>query len=258
MTDERIQVLLPRLTALFTHVFGSHLAGLYVHGSLAFGCFHWDTGDIDLLAAVDEPPELAEKVQLTEGLLALEGDAPPKGIEMSVLLTRDCRPFVYPTPFVLHYSPAHRTACRTDTEAFCRQMHGTDKDLAAHCTVLWATGFPLCGRAIGDVFGPVPETAYRDSLLTDLQDAGAHLAENPAYGVLNLCRVLAYQQEKRVLSKEQGGRWALQNLPAVYVPMIAAALEHYRTGNPFSAGIPAAQRFFADMMPALTASWHSG
>ena len=48
MTDERIQVLLPRLTALFTHVFGSHLAGLHVHGSLAFGGFHWDTGDIDL------------------------------------------------------------------------------------------------------------------------------------------------------------------------------------------------------------------
>lgn len=258
MTDERVQALLQRLTALFARTFGNHLAGLYVHGSLAFGCFHWNTGDIDLLAAVDEPPALAEKVQLIEGLLALEGETPAKGIEMSVLLTRDCRPFVYPTPFVLHYSPAHRAAYRADTEAFCRRMHGTDRDLAAHCTVLRAVGFPLCGRAINEVFGPVPEAAYRDSLLADLQDANANLGENPAYGVLNLCRVLAYRREKQVLSKEQGGRWGLRNLPAAYSPVIAAALEQYRTGKGFSGDIRAAQRFFADTIPSLMKPWHAG
>ena len=29
------------------------------------------------------------------------------GIEMSVLLQKDCKPFIYPTPFDLHFSAMH-------------------------------------------------------------------------------------------------------------------------------------------------------
>ena len=76
--------------------------------------------------------------------------------------------------------------------------------------------------------------------------------------MLNLCRVLAYRREKQVLSKEQGGRWGLRNLPAAYSPVIAAALEQYRTGKGFSGDIRAAQRFFADTIPSLMKPWHAG
>jgi hypothetical protein len=72
-------------------ILGDKLTGLYVHGSLAFGCFRWETGDIDYLAVVKEPLSTAEKVGLIEALLRMDRAAPPKGLEMSVVLEQHCR-----------------------------------------------------------------------------------------------------------------------------------------------------------------------
>ena len=47
------------------------------------------------------------------------------------------------------------------------------------------------------------------------------------YLVLNLARVLAYKKEGRVLSKKEGGEWALKNLSEELAPVVSAALEEY-------------------------------
>ena len=47
------------------------------------------------------------------------------------------------------------------------------------------------------------------------------------YLTLNLARVLAYKEEKLVLSKKEGGDWALRHLPSEYHPLIMDAMREY-------------------------------
>ena len=229
--EERVKAILREIEASHRQILGDKLTGLYVHGSLAFGCFRWETGDIDYLVVVKEPLSTAEKVGLIEALLRIDRTAPPKGLEMSVMLERHCRDVVYPTPFDLHFSNLHKEIARQDPAAYCGWMHGEDKDLAAHFAVTREAGFVLCGPPIEAVFSPVPREAFLDSLRYDIADAADGMKDNPVYYVLNLCRVLAYLRENRILSKEQGGEWGLANLPADYAPLIRISLERYR-GNP--------------------------
>jgi len=48
---------------------------------------------------------------------------------------------------------------------------------------------------------------------------------------LNLARVLAYKEEGLVLSKAEGGEWALHHLPAQYKPLITSALAAYASAE---------------------------
>ena len=137
--------------------------------------------------------------------------ARPKGFEMSVVLMRYCQNFVYPTPYVLHYSNAHRHRARTDLTAYCQEMNGTDVDLAAHFTVTRAVGIPLCGLPIETVFGPVPKKYYWESIYGDIKNAAEEILRDPVYIILNLCRVLAYQKEAIHSFEKRGEACGNQN-----------------------------------------------
>ena len=102
--------LLKAIVREYRRILGSSLAGIYLHGSAAFGCFRWQTSDIDLLVAVKAPPSALQKEALVRALLAQNGAAPPAGFEMSVVLARCCRQFVWPVPYVLHFSYMHRAS----------------------------------------------------------------------------------------------------------------------------------------------------
>ena len=221
------QKLLEKIQAVCQNALTDSLTGIYLHGSLAFGCFQWEKSDIDFLVVVHRKPTQKEKESLLSGLLVLEGDCPPKGLEMSVVLENVCNPFVYPTPFELHYSKFHRERARKNPADFCRSMNGTDPDLAAHMTVVQKAGIVLCGPEISRVFAPVPRACYLDSILRDAEDAPEEIQENPVYYVLNLCRVLACLEEGQVLSKQQGGEWGLKHLSEKYGPLIQQSLDAY-------------------------------
>lgn len=226
--QERLQRMLDRIRDTHREILGDNLTGIYVHGSIAFGCFRWESGDIDYLAVVREPVPLRERIELVETLLRLDRDAPPKGIEMSVVLERHCRDFVHPTPFDFHFSNMHKEAARRDPAAFCGWMHGEDEDLAAHFSVVREAGIPLCGPEARDVFAPVPREAFLDSVRSDIRGACGMTEDPPVYRVLTLCRVLAYLREGRFLSKEQGGEWGIRNLPVEYARMIRKLTDKYR------------------------------
>ena len=74
-------------------------------------------------------------------------------------------------------------------------MKGTDKDLAAHFTIIKNRGRCLAGAPIDEVFGEVPGEDYLDSISGDIADAALDLPENMMYYTLNLTRVLAYKKE---------------------------------------------------------------
>lgn len=239
--DLRIQNILDQISSACRAIFSGNLVGIYVHGSLALGCFNWDRSDIDFIIVTRTAPSLDEKVQFMETLLALDEHCPPKGLEMSLVLERYCKQFSYPTPFELHFSNSHKQACEENVREYCTRMNGTDKDLAAHFTIIKKAGMTLWGDTIGTVFGDVPMADYLDSIQGDIEGAVEDILENPVYIILNLCRVQAFIRDGAVLSKAQGGRWGLDQLPEPYAPVIDAALQSYSSAEPFPSHVGTAQ-----------------
>lgn len=248
MTEMTETAILNRIKTAYRKILGDNLVGIYVHGSIAFGCFHWEKSDIDFVVVVNRPPALAEKEALLALLLEMDGCLPPKGVEMSVVLEEVCCPFVYPTPFELHFSNTHKECCQRDLEKYCQTMHGLDTDLAAHFTVIRQAGITLSGRNKDEVFGEVPPSAFIDSIREDVRQGEEAIDDDPVYVILNLCRVLAYLREGLVLSKEGGGTWGLKNLPAPYRPLIAHALGCYTGSCLFEADKDTAHAFARDML----------
>lgn len=235
-------------------ILGDDLCGIYLHGSAVMGCFNPAKSDIDLIVVVEETVPDETKRAFMEMTVALNEAAPPKGIEMSVVKRGVCRPFVYPTPYELHFSAGHLAWYRRDPEGYIREMQGTDKDLAAHFTVIRARGRCLHGLPIEEVFGQVPREDYLDSLWYDVEGAGEEIRSYPMYLILNLARVLAFCREGTVLSKKEGGLWALDHLPATFHPLIRDALREYTQAAAVAYDEAAAKEYAAYMLEAIRSS----
>lgn len=243
--------LLEKIKISYRAILCPKLVGIYVHGSLAFGCFRWESSDIDFVVVVSELLSQSEKEALLSALLELDAYAPPKGFEMSVVLEGVCNSFLYPTPFELHFSNTHKDRCREDLSQYCQTMNGTDKDLAAHFTVIHHVGQVLYGKPIPEVFGEVPRSDYLDSIQEDVRDASKDIVRQPAYYILNLCRILAYLQDGLVLSKEQGGRWGIRNCDEEYGDLIQSALSAYLGTGQVQAAPSLIQSFASDMLKQI-------
>ena len=204
-----------------------NLTGVYLHGSAVMGCFNPLKSDVDLIVVTDRPLSDDVKREYMDMTVRCSAAGPAKGIEMSVVLREVCRPFIYPTPFELHFSKGHLAWYERDPGDYIRKMNGTDKDLAAHFTIIIRRGRCVWGAPIGEVFAEVPAGDYMDSIREDIADAPENITKDTMYLALNLARVLAWKEEGLVLSKKEGGEWALRNLPAEYRPLIADALREY-------------------------------
>lgn len=204
-----------------------NLVGIYLHGSAVMGCFNPEKSDIDLIIVVDRPLSDTVKRIYMDMVTELNALGPAKGIEMSVVLKSACRPFVYPTPFELHFSEMHLKWYRDDPDEYIREMKGDDADLAAHFTIINKRGKCLYGAPVEDVFEEVPSCDYMDSLYNDIAGAPEDITKDTMYLTLNLARVLAYKEEGLVLSKKEGGEWAVDHLPGAYHPLIADAMREY-------------------------------
>lgn len=229
-------------------IFKENLTGIYLHGSMAMGCFHPVKSDIDLIVVVREQITDQQKLQFMNHIVELNAAAPAKGIELNIVMEKDCRDFLYPTPFTLHFSSAHLQWFLDNPEDYIQKMNGVDKDLAAHFTIIKNYGMVLCGAEIDDVFADVPRNAYIDSIWFDIENAKEEITENPVYVILNLCRVAAFLKNDLIVSKKQGGEWALQSLPAQYQPLISLALQSYASGDDIEIDQTEAQKFADGML----------
>jgi len=270
--------LMEAISEKYNQLLGKNLIGIYVHGSIAFDCFHWDRSDIDFIVVIHKPIPQPTKLQLLQVLADLKAQAPPRGFEMSIVLEKYCkafvhknfvagsntprnscasasaadsdkspaipvlrssasapavRKFIYPTPYELNFSSGWNERYLSKQLAL-REDERRDADLAAHFMVIKHVGLVIYGAPIEDVFGAVPREAYIDSICKDLVSAKEYIADDPGYIVLNLCRAYAYISGGLVLSKEQGGKWGLENLPQKYHNLISAMLGNYVNGSAFA------------------------
>lgn len=216
---------------LTIEILGHQLTGIYLHGSLAMGCFNPEKSDIDLIVVIEHEITDIQKMQFMEQIVALNLRAPAKGLEISIVLRKYCAPFIYPTPFELHFSPAHLEWFYDNPQNYVENMKGIDKDLAAHFTIIRQYGVTLFGEEIEKVFAEVPAHNYIDSIWEDVENAKEDIMNQPVYIVLNLCRVLAFLQEGLCLSKREGGKWAMEHLPVEDTAIISSALKCYSTNQ---------------------------
>lgn len=225
------RALMQRVKERYADLLQGNLVGIYLHGSLAAGCFHWERSDIDFLVVVQNPLPTEKKIALIEALYAMKEEAPPEGFEMSVVTAQACMESSYPMPYELHFSSRWLRDYERDPRGFCERMHGEDPDLTAHVLALHAYGEVLLGPGILRVFASPRREDVLMALRYDWENAAEHLHENPVYYVLNLCRALAYSREELVLSKKDGGEWALKKLSKSYQGVIQAALNAYCAGR---------------------------
>lgn len=211
-------------------VLGTNFVGLYLHGSLAMGCFNPERSDIDLIVVTVEGMSVEIKRSIAQ--LLLHASMAPNAIEISFLVEAQLHPFHHPLPFDFHYSETYRErytdALAQGTWKTWNDEQHTDSDLAAHLTILLNRGICLFGKPIREVFPPVPKQAYIASLKDDFQEASDSVATKPTYFILNACRTYAYFHDESIFSKDEGGVWSLRTLPEAYHPLIEQALAIYR------------------------------
>jgi len=194
---------------------------------LAMNCLNPVSSDIDLLLITTTP--LADNVRRTALTTLLKLSGAPHPVEISILHYAQIMPWRHPAPYDLHFSETHRNYYTQITKDFgaLPPTAGVDIDLAAHFTVLAARGVCLHGAPIDALPIAVPWADYIDSLRSDFDWSQRPDTANAIYAVLNACRILAAVIEQRVLSKAEGARWGVAQMPPQFHALISHAAAIY-------------------------------
>ncbi len=209
-----------------------NLVGIYLHGSYAMGCYNFKTSDIDLIIVINHDISDDIKILCMNESIKFNNKLGGKGFEMSIVKKEFCNKDIYPIPYELHFSSFHLEEYRENPIKYISEMQGFDEDLSAHFKMVLHRGKKLYGKEIKDVFSDVPDEYYLKSVLYDIRDYNNEfVTNNLVYVILNLCRTLAYVKERLILSKQEGGEWAMENTDIVYREIINKALSAYKLGE---------------------------
>ena len=245
--EQRLSLLIRRLCETLKDALGENLTGIYLHGSVAMGCFNWNTGDVDCLVVTTEPLGMAAKTAMIDTCLALQPLCPPKGLELSVVNKAVCESTQRNPAFEFHFSPLYVLSYARDPQGQLARMPRTDPDLIAHFSMVRSNGRALLGGPAKQVFAPIPRLWLLDSIQGDLADAARNMEDQPVYYVLNFCRALACLEDGLLLSKQEGGEWGLRHLPSEYRSLVEAALTVYAGGTSVDIRQYPVRQFIAEM-----------
>lgn len=229
--DDDIAVWVHDVASAIVDVLAEVVVGVYLHGSLAMGSFYRPKSDLDLLVVAADPLDGDVRRQLAASLLACHDRRPIiGGLELSVITAEAATSPVHPMPYELHFSEEYTETVRGGGSG----PSGTDPDLPANFMAARERGQALAGPPPGEVLDAVDAdgflAAIADDLAWILHDGGIH--ESPFYAVLNCCRALhlAEIDDVVVLSKKEGGRWALDIVPERHRSLVRQSLDCYRSG----------------------------
>jgi streptomycin 3"-adenylyltransferase len=207
------------LEELETHVrdlLGPNLRGMYVYGSLAFECYNPARSDVDVLVITWRRMAPETRRALSTFLRRL---SEVTHFEISFLSRADVEPWRYPPPFDYHFSD--------EGEA----VDGSDAYFATEIANARARGVALFGPPAQEALPPVPDEDFLDAIERDLVWARDRLEERPGYAVLNCCRVLAFRQERTIMSKAQAGEWGVRSVPEQFRSLVSDAATMYGSEN---------------------------
>ncbi|KHE71405.1 aminoglycoside adenylyltransferase domain-containing protein [Halobacillus sp. BBL2006] len=207
--------------------------GLYLHGSLAMGGFNRKSSDVDVLVVTEKGLDIETKRQFAQLCLTLSKQ--PFPLELSMLSRRQLLHWEHPSPFEFHFSEFWRERYEKDlAQGTCQYINdhqGKDPDLAAHVTITNHRGICIEGPPISSIFPSVPSAHYASSILADYHSCIEELEEDPVYCVLNIVRVYWYLKEGEISSKQEAGKWGMENLPEIAQPVVHQAYLVYKNGG---------------------------
>jgi predicted nucleotidyltransferase len=223
-------------------ILSDRLAGLYLHGSAALGGWNPEQSDVDLLGVSTETIGSNTAEAIAAALTELE--APGKGLEFSLVTLPSLAGISPRPPFELH------VATGADARVVSGAGHPGDADLVLHYAVCRARGVTVCGPQPGEVFPDIPRAL---ALMAMLDELSWGLDHAPArYAVLNACRAWAFAEGKGILSKIEGGLWAIET--GRHGAVARAVLAPKLHGMPRAAMRAAAAGLVRDARAALTAA----
>lgn len=230
--SQDVQQFIEQVQAELETILKENYIGTYIHGSLALGGFNEASSDIDLLIVTLDALRLADKRRLTELFLTVSTN--PYQLEISFLHKAQLKIWQHPCTYNYHYSeywrPLYRDATTEQLENLYANDQKTDRDLAAHITIINTKGICYKGEPIATIFPTVPKSDYIDSIMRDFEDCIDMLYSKPVYSVLNMLRVYLVVKEDLITSKLEAGHWGVENLPFPLCKTVKLALTKYE-GN---------------------------
>lgn len=216
------------VTDFLSHALGENLIGIYLHGSMCLGSFQPSRSDLDIMVITQTSINASQRFHLMNGFLALHKK--PSPIELSVLCISDLNPWRHPTPYEFHFSeywrPKFEVIARENDLAFWDFKEVcTDGDIACHVTLINQSGICIYGRAINEVFPPVPEEDFWDSIYWGIDYFSKLEGELLVTGILTLLRIWSYKENKAIYSKAEAGRWGIDLVPSQYRHIVENAIE---------------------------------
>jgi len=203
---------------------GDGLVGIYLHGSLARGCFHPATSDVDIIVVSEAP---CSDTALAQVLLAYRRAAIP--LDVTFATRSQIQRNETPAPI----------DCLVKMGKVFRQSEGS-QDFIINRQDTYESGIALVGPRPRDVVKPVPWQTLAKALEC-LFPVVLPRFKNPVLMVCRICHAFA----KHVLcSKTAAGEWALEEFNQRWRPLIQSALRDYAEGVPADAGPDESVRSF--------------
>ncbi|GAA4199181.1 aminoglycoside adenylyltransferase domain-containing protein [Actinocatenispora rupis] len=234
------------VAAVAAAALGPGLVGAYLHGSAVLGGFDVRRSDVDVLVVCAGPLPAAVRAVLADGLRADLLPCPATGLELSVVTLAAAR---HPTARPAY--EVHVTTAAGDAKVVHGDGQDGDPDLVLHFAVCRTAGRPVGSAApVADVFAPVPDGLVRAQLADELRWAAHAPGE---YAVLNACRAWRFAVDGAIVSKVDGGRWALDRLSGTDRGLVRAALDRQLSRPATDLDPEAVHRYVHGVLPRLTA-----
>jgi hypothetical protein len=217
-----------RLSGLVDRASGGRLQAAYLHGSAVLGGFDARRSDVDVLVVSAGPMTAAQQSAVAAALSEERLPGPAGGLELSVITRQAAAHPTAEPAFELHLTTAPQDAKVVDGHG-----RGGDPDLVLHLAVCRAAGRLLgAGQPPAEVFGPVADDLISAQLAAELRWGADHAPAE--YAVLNACRAWRFAVDGALVSKVDGGQWALGRIHGPDRELVKIALDKQRS-------IPAAE-----------------
>ncbi len=208
VTDQEIARYLSDVTGTVRQLLGENFVGSYLHGSLTMAAFQPTKSDIDVIVTVDWPLNDTMRDVLRNRVGSVPLPAAASGLDLSLLSTDVARQLTENSRWEVTIQVS-----RTWSGQDARERERADPFLFVDVALLRQHGIALAGPSIEESFGPVaPRLILKASAENCRIWADRDVFNDPASGILNVCRAWRYLEEGSLVSKPEAGEWARSKL----------------------------------------------
>lgn len=195
-------------------VLEDNLRGAYLYGSLAWGCYHPSTSDLDFIVIVGQA---CADAQYPDILHVHEEASVP--VDAVFATEEQVNADMFPTSVEFFVKPmrGHRIFRKPECS----------RDFLMQRQDAYEAGVALVGTDPREFIRPVPWPL----LVESLDYLFPHIVGNFKNPVLMLCRMAYAHAHQSLCCKRTAGEWALETLDERWRPVIQAALSQYAEGS---------------------------